>query len=139
MRILTLITVLVCLSILASAACGEAPPRTGGDPTVPTETTTVTLPNATHLTLSPLFIEILAIEERARETELFLLKELAETSDAAEAARIVRSLEWLDVDRRLEILETRMEWARRSGQFDLALRLRNEIVELMTGEMQAMN
>ena len=104
---------------------------------MPAGTTTVTLPNATHLTLPPLFIEILAIEERARETELFLLKELAGTADAAEAARIVRSLERLNTQKHLDILETRMVHARRTGHYDLALRLRSEIVAIMTGELQA--
>ena len=138
MRILTLITVLSTTLFLAGAALGEAAPPEPAAASTAVETSPVPVPNATHLTLSPLFIEILAIEETARETELFLLAELAATTDPDEAARIVRSLERLDADRQLKILQTRMDHARRSGHFDLAARLKGEIVALQTSEMHAM-
>ena len=136
MRTLTLLGTLILGLAFAGAALGESGPR-GEVVSEAASGTRVSLPSATHLRLSPLFIEILAIEERARETEVFLLEELAGTADAAEAARIVRSLERLNTQKHLDILETRMVHARRTGHDDLALRLRNEIVAIMTGEPRA--
>ena len=137
MRILTLCTVLFLTTILTGAALGEAAPRSGGDPAMVVERSPVAVPNATHLKLSPLFLEILAIEETYRTTELFLLKELAAVTDPVEAGRIVRSLERLETDRHLKILKSRMKHARWNGRFDLAARLKREIIALQSGEMHA--
>jgi len=138
MRILTLTAILCLVPLLVpGSAAAEAAPRGGGDPALVPDDAPVSLPSAVHLTLSPLFLEILAIEDQSRETEQFLLGELAKTTDTAEATRIVRSLERLDTDRRLRILKARMDYARRSGHFDLALRLRREITDLMTKDLQA--
>ena len=137
MRILTLWTVLILTVILTGAALGEAAPRSGGDPAVVFEPAPVAGPNATHLKLSPLFLEILAIDETYRTTELFLLNELAAVTDPVEAGRIVRSLERLEMDRNLKILRTRMRHARLNGRFDLAARLKREIITLQSGEVHA--
>jgi hypothetical protein len=131
-------TLALLAPLIPGAALGEAALPTSSDNLIISDTRPVTLPEATHLTLSPLFIQILAIEEQTRQSELALLKELAETTDADRAARIVRRLERLEVDMRLQVLEVRMAHARKTGHFDLALRLRSEILNLMTRDLQAM-
>ncbi len=86
------------------------------------------------LTLSPMFLEIHAINEATVKTEQDLLTRLAASQDELEVQRLVHRLERLDTERQLRVLKVRLKFARLEGRYDLAFSLRQEILQLLQRE-----
>jgi len=90
------------------------------------------------LKLSPMFLEIHRINEKAAATEQELLNRLVATQDEHEVQQLVFRLEQLDTDRQLSVLKVRVKYARLEGRYDLAFQLRQERLRLLQREISPM-
>ena len=89
------------------------------------------------LQLSPIYLEIQQILDTTKATEERLLEELAEATEEDDAARIIRRIERLEVDRDLSILKIQARYARLDGRWDLEYQLRARILEVLESEVYA--
>ncbi len=85
----------------------------------------------TVLKIPPQYLEIHQVNEAAIEMESKLLARVASAQDDEVVAQLVRRLERLNTDREIDVLKIRIRYARLSGRFDLAIELRQEMLELI--------
>lgn len=131
MRTLPILMVVGILILAVGTAVAENPRQTN-DPTAAYETQNPVLETRGHATLqlSPMFLEIHRINEETLATEQELLNRLALSQDELEVQRLVSRLERLDTERQLSVLKVRIRYARLEGRYDLAFRLRQEMLQL---------
>jgi len=135
MRTLSILMVVTVLILAVGTATAENF-RQENDKVATYETQNQLLGSCGHATLklSPMFLEIHQINETSLATEQELLTQLAACQDEHEVERLVARLERLDTDRQLSVLKIRVKYARLAGQYDLAFRLRQDILRLMQQE-----
>jgi hypothetical protein len=83
------------------------------------------------LTLSPMYLEIHDLTQATTAAREELLAHLAAAQEEAEVQQLVYKLERLNTDQMLDVLKIRIRYARLEGRYDLAYRLRLEMLELM--------
>jgi hypothetical protein len=128
--------VVVCMALIACVPATAESFREEGRPAVVPVPQTTSLGGQGHATLqlSPMFLEIHAINEEMLATETELLADLAAATDEDEVGRLVHRLERLDRDRELAVLKVRIRSARIEGRFDEAFSLRKEMLQLLQKE-----
>jgi len=89
----------------------------------------------TVLKISPQYLEIHQVNEAALEMEGKLLALLASAQEDDVVQQLVYRLERLNTDREIDILKIRIRYARLGGQFDLAMELRHEMLELIRQDL----
>ena len=138
MRILHIIGAVTVLALAASEAGAANLPNQSNQATNFQESSRLMgSSGVTALTLSPMYVEIQEVLDKASETEQLLLKELAAATEDEQAKRIIRRIERLEADRTLAILKIQARYARLEGRWDLEYQLRARIMEVLEQEVYA--
>lgn len=139
MRILiTSIMTLILVLAFSTAGAGDLPQQPSSSPSFQDNSRFMSGPGITTLKLSPMYLEIKEVLDKAGETEQLLLKELAAATEDREVERIIHRIERLEVDSKLIILNIQIRYARMEGRWDLERNLRARIVKLMEDQAYAL-
>ena len=132
MRIhLTLLTLAIVIVAAAAATAKPLRPLNGARNQFEPRNPLLEARGQAALTLSPLALEILRINEESAAAERELLAKLSATQDEDRVAQLVSRLQRLETDRLIAIFKVRIRHARRGGRYDLAFELRHQMLLLL--------
>ena len=132
MKTLTTLITLILLSLSLCALAADIPQTSQPDPPSVLKGFELPITGFSVLRLDPMTEEIEIIRLKSAKLEEVLLAELFAAQTDLESDRVLLQINQLDMDRKLDILQVQMRYARLDGRFDLEREIRGEIVAVIS-------